>query len=108
MGQCRHAAFGNAPGGHSWPEMGGKLQSAVIPAKAGTQSGRRCTKRLWAPAFAGVTDRGKMGSIAERQEFSASEAKPPYRFWDRGSAPLMAAYGWIPAIAPTSSADKIA
>jgi hypothetical protein len=34
-----------------------------------------------------------MGSIAEGQDFFSSEAKPPYRFRERGSAPLMADYG---------------
>lgn len=35
-----------------------------------------------------------MGSVAERQDFSRSEAKPPYRFRDRASAPLMTVDGW--------------
>ena len=34
------------------------------------------------------------GSVAERQDFSRSEAKPPYRFRDRASAPLMTVDGW--------------
>lgn len=35
------------------------------------------------------------GSVAEKQEFSGSEAKPTCRFRDRESVPLMTAHGWI-------------
>jgi hypothetical protein len=35
-----------------------------------------------------------MGSFAERQDFSRSEAKPPFRLQDRASAPLMTGDGW--------------
>jgi len=38
------------------------------------------------------------GSLADRQEFFASSAKLPGRFWDRSSARLMTEDGWFPAI----------
>jgi hypothetical protein len=34
-----------------------------------------------------------MGSLAEWQDFFRSEAKPPYGFWDRASAALIAVHG---------------
>ena len=36
-----------------------------------------------------------LGSIPEWQDFSRGGPKPPYRFRDRASAPLMAGCGWI-------------
>jgi hypothetical protein len=40
------------------------------------------------------------GSLPERQEFSGREVKPPCRFQDRASAPLMTDEGWSAAILP--------
>lgn len=46
-----------------------------------------------------------MGSLAEWREVFRRVAKPPYRFWYRAPAPLMAACGWFPEgrLFPSSS-----
>jgi hypothetical protein len=70
-------AFGKGARYREWREMDGLSPSGVIPAKAGTQSGTRCTKSFWAPAFAGVTVRGKTAPLAERQLFYRQATKRP-------------------------------
>jgi hypothetical protein len=63
------------------------LPPGVIPAQAGTQSGTRCTKGFWAPAFAGVTVRGKTGSLAEFPLFGREADKADLRLWGSRRAP---------------------
>jgi hypothetical protein len=36
------------------------LPILVIPAKAGTQGGKRCPRANWVPAFAGMTKEGAL------------------------------------------------
>jgi hypothetical protein len=60
--------------------MGGFLPPLVIPAKAGTQSGTRCTQWLWAPAFAGVTVKAGLGSFPECRLLARNAQKLTGRF----------------------------